>query len=180
MTGDALTILIEAMLGYLRSTGCASGEVARITSLPEGQVPDGDVHLPASHLSPSQVQQLWWLIQQRLVNSLSLSLQIRPLILAELERGRVRVEAIAARLNMSRHTLYKRLKAENRTFAGVLQEVRREQALLYLQEPGRPLVDIADRLGFSELSAFSRAFKRWMGCSPAEFRAGRVATLPSR
>ncbi|MDX5298804.1 MAG: helix-turn-helix transcriptional regulator, partial [Gammaproteobacteria bacterium] len=71
---------------------------------------------------------------------------------------------------MSRHTLYKRLKAENLTFADLLDEVRKEQALTYLRESPRSLAEIGDLLGFSELSAFSRAFKRWMGVSPAEFR----------
>nr|WP_092026897.1 helix-turn-helix transcriptional regulator [Marinobacter zhejiangensis] len=88
-----------------------------------------------------------------------------------MERGRVRVEQVASQLHMSRYTLHKRLKAENQTFSDILQDVRREQALVYLQDRQRPLADVADRLGFSELSAFSRAFKRWMGCSPAEYRA---------
>jgi AraC-like DNA-binding protein len=48
--------------------------------------------------------------------------------------------------------------------------VRREQALRYLGDGNRTLVEIAELLGFSELSAFSRAFKRWMGTPPGEFR----------
>lgn len=170
MASEALRAMVLAMLEYLRSTGYTSDDVATMAALPKEQLQQD-----SDGLSPSQLQQLWWLIQQRLATSLSLGLRIRPLILAELERGRVRVEAVAARLNMSRYTLYKRLKAENLTFARVLEEVRREQALVYLHDPQRPMVEIADRLGFSELSAFSRAFKRWMGCSPAEFRAGVLA-----
>ncbi|MDX1755460.1 MAG: helix-turn-helix transcriptional regulator [Marinobacter sp.] len=171
MASEALGAMVLAMLEFLRSTGYSHDEVARMAALPRDQLQHN-----GAGLSPSQLQQLWWLIQQRLATSLSLGLRVRPLILAELERGRVRVEAIAAQLHMSRHTLYKRLKAENLTFAGILEEVRREQALVYLQDSRRPMAEIADRLGFSELSAFSRAFKRWMGCSPAEFRAGALAT----
>ncbi|OEY67888.1 transcriptional regulator [Marinobacter sp. X15-166B] len=103
--------------------------------------------------------------------AISLSVQVRPLIARQLAKGGVRVEKIAAELNMSRHTLYRRLKAENVTFAGLLEEVRREQALTYLRDCNRSLAEVAELLGFSELSAFSRAFKRWMGKSPAEFRS---------
>ncbi|WP_265734785.1 MULTISPECIES: helix-turn-helix transcriptional regulator [Marinobacter] len=103
--------------------------------------------------------------------TLSFSVQVRPLIADQLARGRVRIEVVAAQLNMSRHTLYKKLKEENLTFAALLEDVRRERALTYLQDRSKPLVEIAEQLGFSELSAFSRAFKRWMGTSPAEYRA---------
>ena len=57
----------------------------------------------------------------------------------------------------------------------LLEEVRRTQALSYLQDRSKPLVEIAEQLGFSELSAFSRAFKRWMGTSPAEYRSVRFS-----
>ncbi|MBS3804285.1 MAG: helix-turn-helix transcriptional regulator [Oleiphilaceae bacterium] len=92
-----------------------------------------------------------------------------------LPEGCARVEDVAAELNMSRHTLYKRLKEEDLTFLGLVEEVRREQALCYLHDRDRSLLEVAELLGFSELSAFSRAFKRWMGRSPAEFRSARRA-----
>lgn len=81
------------------------------------------------------------------------------------------MESVSSELCMSRYTLHKRLKAENLTFAGLLEEVRRKLALRYIQDRDRPLVEVAEMLGFSELSAFSRAFKRWMGQSPAAFRS---------
>ena len=103
--------------------------------------------------------------------ALALSRRVRALIGESLAGGRVRVEAVASRLSMSRHTLYKRLKEENLTFFDLLDEVRRERAIHYLRQRDRSLVEVAELLGFSELSAFSRAFKRWMGKPPAQFRS---------
>ena len=102
------------------------------------------------------------------------SARVTSLIAGHLERGRVGVEAVASQLHMSRHTLHKRLKEENLTFAALLEDIRRERALAYLKDRSKPLVEIAEQLGFSELSAFSRAFKCWMGKSPGAYRS-RVA-----
>lgn len=165
MPKDSLTTMIAAMLRYLQSAGVTPQQLARAADLPEEQLAQ-----PEPRLSAAQLQRLWLIIQSKLVPGFSFSVQVRPLIQAQLARGKVKVEAIAAQLHMSRHTLYKRLKEENQTFAGLLEDVRREQALVYLRDRHRPLVEIAEQLGFSELSAFSRAFKRWMGVSPAEYR----------
>ena len=51
----------------------------------------------------------------------------------------------------------------------------RVSSLISMQDKTKPLVEIAEQLGFSELSAFSRAFKRWMGTSPAEYRSVRLS-----
>lgn len=101
----------------------------------------------------------------------TLSARVSLLIGGQLARGRVGVEAVASQLHMSRYTLHKKLRQEGLTFARLLEQVRREQALTYLKDGTKPLVEIAEQLGFSELSAFSRAFKRWMGTSPAEYRS---------
>ncbi|MDX1634202.1 MAG: helix-turn-helix transcriptional regulator [Marinobacter sp.] len=166
---DALGPLVTAMVSTLQSAGVSRLELARYADVEVEQLDQ-----PQVRLSPSQLQRLWLLIQHRVLPSLTFGRKVRALIAERLAEGRVGVEAVAAQLNMSRYTLYKRLKEENLTFLGLLDEVRREQALSYLQEPERPLTEVAELLGFSELSAFSRAFKRWMGTSPAEFRAGRA------
>ena len=105
----------------------------------------------------------------------SLSMRVSKLIRIQLERGKVGVETVAGQLNMSRYTLHKKLRQEGLTFAALLEQVRREQAITYMKDKSKPLVEIAEQLGFSELSAFSRAFKRWMGTSPAEYRSIRLS-----
>lgn len=165
---DALTALVAAMIDYLQSAGISRRELVSYAEVS----PDLLEGAP-SKLSPSQLQRLWQLIQLRILPSLTFSVRVRSLIVEQLSRGCARVDTIAAQLHMSRHTLYQKLKRENLTFATLLEDVRREQALTYLQQNEKPLVEVAELLGFSELSAFSRAFKRWMGVSPADFRSSR-------
>jgi AraC-like DNA-binding protein len=159
--------LIHTLLGYLQSAGGSLRELARQANIPPERLADA-----RPELSPSQVARLWALAQERMRSSSGFSQQVRQLIGNKLESGRARAALIAAELNISRQTLYKRLKQENQTFAALLDEVRREQALAYVNDPSHSLTEVAQRLGFSELSAFSRAFKRWMGQSPARYRAG--------
>src|SRR5690554_1160049 len=109
------------------------------------------------------------------VARVSLGNRVSSLISIQLARGKVGVEVVASQLHMSRYTLHKKLKREGLTFARLLEDVRRKQALTYMQDKTKPLVEIAEQLGFSELSAFSRAFKRWMGTSPAEYRSIRLS-----
>lgn len=165
MSANTLSALVAAMIDYLQSVGLSRRELASYAQLSPDQL-----EMCETRLSATQLQRLWQLIQSRLLPSLSFSQRVRPLIVGQLHRGPVNVEIIAAELHMSRHTLYKKLKAENLTFAMLLEDVRRERALMYLRERERSLAEVAELLGFSEPSAFSRAFKRWMGKSPGEYR----------
>jgi AraC-like DNA-binding protein len=159
--------LVDVMVRYLQSTGTSLNELAsQVNDPPERSGDAGPM------LSSSQMTRLWLLLQERMRPTAGFSQKVRDLIGRQLESGRARAAVIADQLNMSRQTLYKRLKEENQTFAALLDQVRREQALSYLQDPDHSLTEMAQRLGFSELSAFSRAFKRWMGQSPAQYRSG--------
>lgn len=160
--------LMFAILRYLKSAGGSLGELAGEAGIPADRLDQ------PPELSPSQVARLWQLVQTRVHPPMAFSHQVGELIARQLESGRARAAVIAAQLNMSRQTLYKRLKQENQSFAALLDQVRQEQALIYLHDPRHTLTEVAQRLGFSELSAFSRAFKRWMGQSPAHFRAATL------
>ena len=79
-------------------------------------------------------------------------------------------QQIADALHMSNRTLQRKLQAEGTSFTELLQDTRMQLAGKYLRSPGRSVVETAYLLGFSEPSTFSRAFKRWAGKSPAEYR----------
>jgi len=81
------------------------------------------------------------------------------------------VDRVASALNMSRQTLYRKLKKEDESFQNLAENVRQERALRYVVEGEYGLSEVAFLLGFSELSAFSRAFKRWTGETPGHYRA---------
>jgi AraC-like DNA-binding protein len=84
-------------------------------------------------------------------------------------------------LEMHRRTFNRRLKAEGTTFQRVLDDVRFETARQLLEYSRAPLLEISGSLGFAEASAFSRAFKRWSGTTPAEWRErARAGALGAR
>ena len=87
-----------------------------------------------------------------------------------LAEGKMRIGPVASALGCSRQTLYRRLKAEGLTFAQLVDDLRRREALKLVRNAALPVKEIAYRLGFSDPAAFSRAFKRWTGKSPQAFR----------
>ncbi|QQA45011.1 AraC family transcriptional regulator [Pelagovum pacificum] len=87
-------------------------------------------------------------------------------MLSDLHEGSMSMDRIARDLGMSRQTLYRRLKEEGVTFAEVHDELRRRMAIDYLGTRKVSVGETAYLLGFSEASAFVRAFRRWTGSSP--------------
>ena len=71
---------------------------------------------------------------------------------------------------MSRRSLQRRLGDEGTSYLELVDEVRQELARRWVAEGARPLGEVAFLLGYSELSAFLRAFKRWTGVPAGEFR----------
>lgn len=92
-------------------------------------------------------------------------------MLADLHEGTLSMDRIARGLGMSRQTLYRRLKDEGVTFAQVHDDLRRRMAMDYLSARKVSVGETAYLLGFSEASAFVRAFRRWTGASPTVWMA---------
>jgi AraC-like DNA-binding protein len=83
------------------------------------------------------------------------------------------IDQVAELLHLSPRTLQRRLDENQLNFRTLLDDTRRRLAESYLLDSELKLKDVAHRLGFSEQSAFSRAFRRWTGVSPGEFVRNR-------
>ncbi|WP_281197655.1 helix-turn-helix transcriptional regulator [Nocardia pseudovaccinii] len=99
--------------------------------------------------------------------------QVRNALLAELPQQPT-AAGVAAKLHMSDRTLRHRLAAEGTSFRTLLDEVREHLAVELLITGGLPAEQIARRLGYSEVSSFSHAFRRWKGMGPRAFRTKEV------
>lgn len=87
-----------------------------------------------------------------------------------LREGTPSLQELAERMNMSLRTLQRRLTSEGYSYKDILDEVRHSLALRYITHPDLPLHSISALLGFSDQSAFQRAFKRWTGRAPGRHR----------
>lgn len=97
--------------------------------------------------------------------------QVRAMVNSLLLTGQCSQLVVAASLGLSERTLQRRLRQEGTSFRELLDEVRSALAVNYMREPRFRLTDIAQLLGYSELSVFSRSFKRWFGVSPRQWQA---------
>ena len=92
--------------------------------------------------------------------------QVRQLLLA----GEPPLETVAEQLGLAPWSLQRRLRDEGLSFSQLVDGVRRELATHYLGQPQLPISQLAPLLGYSEASAFSRAFRRWFGVGPRQWR----------
>lgn len=102
--------------------------------------------------------------------------QVRALLIQGLPNGETSLGTIAKQLAVSDRSLQRQLQEEGTNHKKLLDEVRRELATRYLAE-GRDLSvsEVAYMLGFSETAPFFRAFKKWTGQTPGEFRKAKAA-----
>ncbi len=80
------------------------------------------------------------------------------------------MEEVAAKLNMCSRTLRRNLQAENTTFQIIVDQLRQDLSRHYLKRSQLNLDTIAALVGFTETTNFRRAFKRWEGMPPAQYR----------
>lgn len=96
--------------------------------------------------------------------------RVRQAIRQLLPSGGVTEERIATLVQVNRRTLHRRLSDEGQTFRTVLKDVRMTLARRYLGTDQYDVTEIAFMLGYSDASAFSRAFRSWFGTSPSAYR----------
>lgn len=125
------------------------GANAELLNVLEGHVEAFLAHLPRSTDFAARVQQA---------------------VADGIQDGRFGLEATARALHMSPRTVQRRLRAESTSHREILDGVRKELAQRYLRERDLSVDQVAYFLGFSEPSAFHRAFRRWTGMTPAGYR----------
>jgi AraC-like DNA-binding protein len=96
--------------------------------------------------------------------------RVREEVSEQFRTGSVSMQLASRRLAMSVATLRRRLEEEGTTFSAIVDDLRKQLAERYLRENAPTISEIAFLLGFSDVTAFGRAFKRWTGVSPSEYR----------
>jgi AraC-like DNA-binding protein len=97
--------------------------------------------------------------------------QVRDILRQSMEQA-PELSEVAAALDLHPQTLRRRLAAEGTSFKDIRSRLRRDTALHFLGKQGLSIEEIAHRAGFSESSAFIRAFKNWTGVTPYSYRKG--------
>jgi AraC-like DNA-binding protein len=109
----------------------------------------------------------------KLAEDSSLETKTKDAIARALSEGLPKMAEIASGLGLSARSFHRRLAENGLSFQALTEETRRELALGLLRDDRYSLAEIAFLTGFSEQSSFTRAFKRWMGETPASYRDGR-------
>ena len=105
--------------------------------------------------------------------------RVRELVTTSLSEGVPLLSDVARRLAMSGRTIQRRLAEEGTSFQELVDDARRDLAKRLLQETEFSLIEVAFMTGFSEQSALTRAFKRWVGSTPGAFRSDSRMGGPS-
>ncbi|HEX6243022.1 MAG TPA: AraC family transcriptional regulator ligand-binding domain-containing protein [Polyangiales bacterium] len=96
--------------------------------------------------------------------------RVREILVELLPRGTADANAVAKRVGMSTRTLTRRLEREETSFRELIDEVRHQSALRYLEMTNLTLSRVAELLGYAETASFCRAFLRWRGESALSYR----------
>jgi AraC-like DNA-binding protein len=109
-----------------------------------------------------------WLLATK--SDRTVSGEVRRALSQRLEAGVADLETVARYLGMSTRSLQRRLAEEGSTFRSVLDRLRKDLAREHLEHLGTPVAEVAFLTGFSEVSAFTRAMRRWFGRTPGRMR----------
>ncbi len=109
-------------------------------------------------------------LQKKIYREDLFSGEVETAIIQNLLSGKTDIETISGQFAMSKRSLQIKLNKEGVTYQDILDKVKREHAIQLLEQSPIPIIDITFLLGYSEQSAFNRAFKKWTGFTPGEYR----------
>ena len=138
-----------------------------------------DRHVPAAdeRLYPILRQYLDRMVKEMPREDRTLA-SIRQVIGDSMREGDPKLDDVARKVAMSTRTLQRRLKEQGVDFKGLVDDTRRRFSLNYLADSVHTPAEIAYLLGYSEVSAFNRAFKRWTGTTPSSYRRRAPSLSP--
>lgn len=179
----ALTRILFAHEGPSRSAEYArvfGGEVVFSADRTAFYLPESALHLPLRTRDPIRLPQIVAnaeIVMAKKAAAITQSARVAAHLAATLRLGDLSIDNTARTLALSVRQLSRLLADEGTTHQRLLDETRATEAKRLLLEENRGLDDLPTALGYSDASAFRRAFRRWYGCSPSELR-GRETTDP--
>lgn len=111
---------------------------------------------------------------------LDLQTSLSQAIHSHLRDGRHGIKSVSASVGLSVRTLQRRLSEQEIQYSMLVDQVRYHQALKMMAEPTAKIMDIARELGFRDNANFTRAFRRWTGVSPTQYRKNRQEESPDQ
>lgn len=103
-------------------------------------------------------------------SSTDLATSMSEIVRRLINEGKVKIEQVAFFTGMSRRTLQRRLAESGQGYSRLVAEMRLARAVTLTGNRSSRFVDVARELGYSDAANFSRAFRRWTGVSPSQFR----------
>jgi len=156
----------EALFGCPVSFGADANRLLVGRAEADHPLPTGNRDLAAAH-DRILVEQLARLDKANVVA------RFRASLLERMTLGEFSEEDIAGDLHMSRRSLQRRLAEADASYQTLVDDTRRDMALRYIRDPAKSATDITFLLGYSQQSVFTRAFRRWTGMSPSEYRSSK-------
>lgn len=130
--------------------------------------------VPSLRANPS-VQAVLEQVAESMLGEVAFSERVRLAATQSLRGGDARIEAVAQNLGVTPRTLQRRLQEEGLRYQEIADAARGAFAQQRLADPTLGIEELAESLGYADAGSFSRAFRRWYGCSPAEYRQRRRA-----
>jgi len=156
------------VFGAPATFGCAAGALVLDQAFTERQVPAAD-----ARLYPILTKYLDGILEA-LPPEDAFLVSVRRAVGELMRQGNPGLTEVARSMTLGARTLQRRLEEFGTDFKTLVDDTRHRFALRYLADPDHTLTEIAYLLGYSETSAFNRAFRRWTGSTPSEHRRGQL------
>lgn len=161
------------IFGAPLSFGCDANTIVIDRAFVDRQVPAAD-----ERLYPILRRYLDRMVKEMPREDRTLS-SIRQVIGESIREGDPKLDDVARKVTMSTRTLQRRLREQGIDFKGLVDDTRRRFSFNYLADKSHTPAEIAYLLGYSEVSAFNRAFKRWTGTTPTNYRRRSMSLSPA-